>query len=229
MTCSEIEAALNDYVDGDLDDGARSSLESHLAGCPRCSKNLRMLQSLLERSARLPREVSPSVDLWPDVRNGLRLRGPRSSRPRKVPVAERFSRSGWRLAAAGILLVISTAAITYLIVRPPGIQSVDITTDVMEVPAGGVRVLSEFRQAEAAFTDAADHLGSLLDTRRGEISPETIAVVEHNLQIINRAIVDARRALEKDPGNIRLGHLLTAMHHQKVDLLRRATRLSDPV
>lgn len=229
MNCPEIEAALNDYVDDELDAGARRSLEDHLEGCSGCRNELRKLRDLLDRSTRLPREVSPSVDLWPDVRAGLRLRGARRPVPQEVVSRGPAGLAGWRLAAAAAILVVSTAAITYVMVRPPIEPGIDSPSLPTAVPAGDARVLSEFREAEAAFSEAADHLGSVLDTRRGDLSPETIAVVESNLQIINLAIAEARMALEKDPGNIRLGHLLTAMHHRRVDLLRRATRLSDPV
>lgn len=228
MTCQEIEAALNDYVDGEIDDGARGPIEDHLAGCPGCRNELRMLRDLLERSSRLPREVSPSIDLWPEVRAGLRLRGARPPVPREVPAPAGTGLRGWRLAAAAVVLAVSTSAITYLMVRPPAAPPDGSPIGGNVVPAGDPRVLSEFRRAEAAFSDAADHLGSVLDTRRGDLSPETIAVVESNLEIINRAIAEARMALEKDPGNMRLGHMLTAMHHRRVDLLRRATRLSEP-
>jgi hypothetical protein len=124
--------------------------------------------------------------------------------------------------------VISTSAITYVMVRPPRGPGAELRGGAIAAPAGDARVLSEFRRAETAFADAADHLGFMLDSRRGDLSPETIAVVEDNLRIINRAIVEARRALEKDPGNMRLGRLLTAMHHRRVDLLLRATQLSAP-
>ncbi|MEE9226247.1 MAG: hypothetical protein V3U66_00760, partial [Acidobacteriota bacterium] len=56
-------------------------------------------------------------------------------------------------------------------------------------------------------------------------SPKMIVVVEENLQILNRAIVRAKSALERDPGNRDLGQILTAMYRRKMDFLQKATRL----
>ena len=69
-------------------------------------------------------------------------------------------------------------------------------------------------------------LENALKTGRGRLDPSTIAVVEHNLQIIDQAINQAREALVGDPANTYLsGHLVEA-RRRKLDLLRRATALT---
>ena len=52
-------------------------------------------------------------------------------------------------------------------------------------------------QYDAAVTD----LENALKKGRGRLDANTIAVVEHNLQIIDRAIDQARQALAADPAN----------------------------
>jgi hypothetical protein len=62
---------------------------------------------------------------------------------------------------------------------------------------------------------------------RGRLDASTIAIVEHNLQIIDQAIDQAREALAADPANTYLsGHLVEA-RRRKLDLLRRAAALSE--
>jgi hypothetical protein len=83
-----------------------------------------------------------------------------------------------------------------------------------------------FRAAEAEYVRASDELLALLELGRHELSPATVAVVERNLEIIDDAIEETRRALERDPGDPRVGYLLASMYEQKIDLLRRTARLT---
>jgi hypothetical protein len=77
-------------------------------------------------------------------------------------------------------------------------------------------------QYEAAVVD----LEQALTAGHGRLDASTIAVVEHNLQIIDQAINQAREALDGDPANSYLsGHLVEA-RRRKLDLLRRATALA---
>ena len=62
-------------------------------------------------------------------------------------------------------------------------------------------------------------------TGRGQLDASTIAIVEHNLQIIDQAISQAREALVGDPANSYLSSHLVEARRRKLDLLRRATAL----
>ena len=44
--------------------------------------------------------------------------------------------------------------------------------------------------------------------------------------MIDRALVEVRQALVKDPGNPELNRMLVATHRKKVDVLQRVVRLS---
>ena len=61
---------------------------------------------------------------------------------------------------------------------------------------------------------------------RGRLDDNTIAIVEHNLQIIDQAIEQARQALVADPANNYLSSHLFEARRRKLDLLRRAAALS---
>ena len=62
--------------------------------------------------------------------------------------------------------------------------------------------------------------------RSGQLDSATIRIVEHNLAIIDTAIVQARRALAADPGSAYLNHHLADTMRRKLDLLRQATAIS---
>jgi hypothetical protein len=80
--------------------------------------------------------------------------------------------------------------------------------------------------ADAQYDAAVSDLEKALKNGRSHLDPTTIAIVEHNLQIIDQAIEQARQALESDPANSYLsGHLVEA-RRRKLDLLRRAAALT---
>ena len=63
------------------------------------------------------------------------------------------------------------------------------------------------------------------DQGRDRLDPRTYEVLERNLRTIDRAIDEARRALEADPGNVYLNNHLAGARQRKLALLRRATAL----
>jgi hypothetical protein len=53
-----------------------------------------------------------------------------------------------------------------------------------------------------------------------------VRVVEENLRIIDRAIAESRAALEADPNNVDLTHMLGGTYQQKIEMLQHAAQLS---
>lgn len=80
--------------------------------------------------------------------------------------------------------------------------------------------------ADAQYDAAVSDLEKALKTGRGRLDASTIAIVEHNLQIIDQAIGQAREALVGDPANSYLNSHLVEARRRKLDLLRRATALT---
>jgi len=80
--------------------------------------------------------------------------------------------------------------------------------------------------ADAQYDAAVADLEKALQHGRGRLDAATIATVEHNLQIIDRAIDQAREALAADPANTYLSGHLVETRRRKLDLLRRAAALT---
>lgn len=85
--------------------------------------------------------------------------------------------------------------------------------------------LGALGRSEADFLAARDELLAALESRRHELSPGMLSTVEANLGVIDGAIVDLARALERDPDNPRLARLLAAACRKELELLRQATSL----
>src|SRR5262249_38996189 len=106
---------------------------------------------------------------------------------------------------------------------PPPQNEPDATAEQRTLPDTAVPVSFADAQYDAAVSD----LEKALKQGRGRLDKGTIDIVEHNLQIIDQAIAQARDALAADPANTYLsGHLVEA-RRRKLDLLRRAAALAE--
>ncbi len=80
MNCTEVQARLNDYVDGELSLEEQHKVDQHLQQCSDCREELTSLRSLQSEAAALPRGISPPHDLWAGIEE--RIAQPRPLRER---------------------------------------------------------------------------------------------------------------------------------------------------
>ena len=80
--------------------------------------------------------------------------------------------------------------------------------------------------ADPQYDEAVADLERTLEVGRGRLDPETIRVLEANLQAIDRAIEQSQQALEADPANMFLNAHLATARQRKLTLLRRASALA---
>jgi len=234
---------LSAYLDGEIKGGERARLEAHLAQCAACAVALAELREVVTR-ARTLENTPPPVDLWPAIESQLAPRSLPERKERGTIVdgsrwwGRRFDLALPQLAAAAVLLVMLSAGAVWLVVRGPVLPG--------QAPSGGALAnrpsgapssaagphAGVFDASAAAalsnprYDAAVAELEHALAEGRGKLDPRTLAVVEHNLQIIDGAIADAQRAVAADPGNTWLRSHLAATMKRKVDLLRSATLLA---
>jgi hypothetical protein len=127
-------------------------------------------------------------------------------------------------AAAIALITISFAAGTrYVALRGPirvaPAESAGLRFSPASFPA-------DLRAVERDYATTIRELTEGLDAERAHLAPETVAAVERSLAVIDSAIVEARSALARDPANVILRDLFSRNYQQKVELLRRATALT---
>jgi len=211
MNCATFDHQLDAWIDGTLDPAVAREMDRHLASCEGCRAATADMRAVLKAAAALPTSIAPPRNLWPEI--AARLEGAAPARNiRRIP---------WRrwapLAAAAVLLVAVTATLTYQLARRPVVAAARPAPPVAR-PAGF--------SADHDFVVAAEDLERVLREERDRLSPETVAVIEQNLALIDAAIAEARAALAADPANADLRALLWGAHRQKLDLLDRATRLT---
>ena len=222
MTCHELDARLDDWVDGTLPAAEAQQVEAHLASCPSCRESERRLRQVLAHAAALPRSSSPSRDLWPEIaeRLGRERAWSWAGTPWRGPVA---------LAAAATVLM-GVGAVLWVKRAPTPARMVEIPAAsppfALVTTAGAPLADPVLAAAERDYEVAANALLEALQQRRPALRPETLASIEGNLEVIDRALTEVRLALAKDPGNPELNRMLVATHRKKVDVLRRVVKLS---
>jgi anti-sigma factor RsiW len=100
---------LSDYVDDELPAGERRALETHLAGCPDCTRTLDELRRVVAAAASVkPRP--PRRDLWDGIQERIAAT-PAGNSADSGRTSRRFAFTMPELAAATVLLATLSGAI----------------------------------------------------------------------------------------------------------------------
>jgi anti-sigma factor RsiW len=199
---------LDDYVDGELSPPDRARVETHLASCAECAQAEQRLRKLLAAAAALPESIEPPADVWLNVQ----------ARTTTKPNARAALWSlRYPLAAAAVVLIIATSTITALLLK---------RTAPAPAPTPNAVTLVALDAAELEYVRIAGELEGALNDRAHQIDPATIKTVRENLVIMDRAIAEARAALQKTPGNAELSRVVSASYRRKIGMLERTLRLS---
>lgn len=222
MRCDEADLLLDEYVDGTLAAGDAREVTDHLAACAVCRRGEARLRDLVRRTRELPRGIEPRRDLWDGIEADIRADGPAvtAADGRRVGSAGLFARLA--LAAATLVLVAGTALFV-------GLRLGRSTAGQGPAPSGpgvGAAVVGlDLEHVGCEYDRARGQLLAVLDARRGSLAPDTVEVVERNMQVIDQAVRDIRTALSESPGDEALGQLLVATYRREIDLLQQVTSL----
>jgi hypothetical protein len=212
---------LSDYLDGDLATAECRTLERHLESCEDCRTTLAELRRVKAYALALVDPPAPD-DLWAGIASRIGTAGSTSapSSPRILELPARGPSHVLRLAlAAGFAMLLVTAGALWTAWQatharaPREVASLDSALDgtVQLASFDAVRVEGEIATLKQA-----------LERGRGKLDPRTVAVLEKNLTVIQRATEDAKLALEKDPANKDLQRYFAATVGSKMNLMRRA-------
>ena len=128
-------------------------------------------------------------------------------------------------------VVLSAATPSVVASREPTSAPAGIEATPAAVSNGPVasRASVSSQRVVAALTADYDkeirQLGALLESRRNQMDPATVAVIERNLQVIDAAITESRLAILRDPASRFLIESLNQSLQMKVELMRTAAML----
>ena len=227
MTCSEYEALLGRDLEDELSLDERARADAHLAMCPRCAALRADLLEIAAKAAALPVE-SPSRDLWDGI--AARIEAPvialGTTGEHRVPRRTHFL----RYAAAAAALVAVTAGTTYVVTRNALRGEGTVVASGAPVGSdtvGGAMLVSDAQTtaADAVFDREVARLRAMLEERRPDLDSATVALLERNIEVIDRAIAESRAALATDPTSALLNRQLQNALGRKVQVLRTAALL----
>jgi len=222
--CAAFEATLPDYLGGTLaDDGAA---RAHIVSCESCRALVRDMERIRARAATLP-TLHPPRDLWAGIEARIHAMPQEAAPSRRL--ATRWLSQRWYGAplARAAVLVIATASVTLLAThqwngtptQPRTIaQPRTSLSPVSNQPAAA-------RTSEFIYDQQISAMRQILDARRDQLDPKTVAIIEKNLRVIDTAIAESRAALARDPANRFLAGQLDASLNTKLELLRTVAML----
>ncbi len=253
MTHDAFNEQLMAFLEGDLDGARHSAMERHAQNCAECGALVADLRSIRVEASKLP-VLTPSHDLWAGIAERIEApvvpiasATPATAFPAaKRPV--RLWQEPWLMRAAVAASLVSAVSLGYFgaMQTRTSVASVDSlafsdtalaaatpqafdTLDSGGTPAAPAP--GSISAQLAVATLAADYdreilrLRKLVDERRNQMDPVTVAVVERNLTVIDAAITESKKAIARDPASRFLIESLNASLESKVELLRIAAAL----
>lgn len=209
---------LSAFLDDELAADERVALEAHLTACSECRTDLARLRRVQAWAADYPgRPVH--ADVWHGIAAAIRTRREVSLPNAAQPTRRRVSLP---LALAASLALLAVGAGSWWAARAtaPG--------PVM-VPNAGASALFAPHQTNTALLAAERYGAAIAQLEQAlfqggsQLDTGTVRVVKSKLEIIDRAIGEAREALAKDPASAYLADHFATMMRKKLNLLRSAS------
>ena len=208
-------------------------MTTHQGNTPDDELDPAQLERLMEDVSRLPREVPPSRDAWPSIRQRIE-----AQRVREIAPGAGIARKGiprWWIAAAATVIVaaglmLNAPARGKSFPNPPVAvervpQGRGSAAPVAPVSVSLATVNPSLARAIAQYQEASRDLEAEVAARSARLSPATREVVRRSLATIDTAIADLRAALGENPRDAAAGQSLSLVYERKLEFLKRVRTL----
>jgi anti-sigma factor RsiW len=205
---------LNEYADETIAPDDRLAVDRHLRECERCRGLVADLGDIRSTAAALP-TLAPPPHAWRRIEQQL---GTSRARPtmRYWP---------YSLAAAAALVLAALVSVQLGLFTRDAAEQASLGTDDPSAAALAESVEAELEQAEQHYQRAIAGLEQIARTEQGELDPQTAALLQKNLAVIDQAISESRAALKVEPESQPAQQSLLESFKQKVALLQNTVAL----
>jgi anti-sigma factor RsiW len=205
-------------ADGSLSGERATVLFEHLARCAACSGDVARLRTIRARVTSAPTggdaaDAEAMDALWPAIRARIDQRKDAALVAAGATTGAAGRRAGNRvrlvagLAAAACIVAAALVGAQLFAHRAPRAPQVVAATNVSD--------------SVAAYQQEAQTLLDELELRRAMLRPEALTAIEHDLAVVDSAIVELRAAAARDPNNAALHQLLASTYQRKIEILKR--------
>jgi anti-sigma factor RsiW len=237
MDCREVRPALSELVDGIIARDVRPQVEAHLEGCADCRDLLADLRRAREAARALPKMTAPE-SLWPKVRAEFAALAEQSKRLAPAPATSdqgakttrRFTVLSLVPRRPAVITGLATAAMFVLAVSaglfvmsrravaPPAATPAATVTSAAR--QGAASVEAELDLADQHYQKAIAALEQSAKDGQTALGPQTAAVLQKNMGVVDQAIRESRAALHAEPTSEAAQSSLFEALQRKVGLLR---------
>jgi hypothetical protein len=223
MSCELYDDVLDDYVDGGRSlhgaggpNARLAAFESHLAGCERCQALVADFMNI-RRAASALDEHLPPARLWATIASAI-------EHEERKPWWERSvgnTFSAWVPVAVAASLTLLLAGAAWLARLPVASSPTPAVAQQPGDPA--------MKIAEQHYEQAIAGLQEIATTQNGGLDPDTRAVLQANLAVIDHAIKESRAALSTEPTSALAQESLLDALDTKVALLQDTVALGGEI
>jgi len=217
MYCNQYRDAIQELADGTLGPVRRAELQTHLDHCDACRALAADLRKIREAAATLD-HPAPPAHVWMQVAGRLRQEGRVAAAPSQ--------RRHYALLAIAAALLLSVGTSLWLLLPRRGEPSQTQTAGSAQPDGNATQsdtvqsITDDLKVAEQHYQSAIVKLEQAAKNNDGSIDPQTAAVLEKNLTVIDQAIAESRTALKTEPQSQPARDSLFDALRRKVTLLQ---------
>jgi hypothetical protein len=217
MYCNQYREAIQELAEGTIGPIRRAELQTHLEQCDGCRALAADLRKIREAAAALD-HPAPPAHVWMQIAGRLRQEGRLSAPPSQ--------RRHYALLALAAALVLSVGTSLWLVfshrgtATPAPIESAAQGNGNVATGDAVQSITDDLKVAEQHYQSAISKLEQAAKNNDGAIDPQTAAVLEKNLTVIDQAIAESRTALKSEPQSQPARDSLFEALRRKVTLLQ---------
>jgi len=204
MKCSKAQKLIGELLDGTIGREDKARLEEHCRVCGDCREVRDDFRKIADQAKGLAK-FEPADGLWPRVLGGVRA----GRRAKDEPLFGRL-RPSYAFAAA-LALVAAVVGGVLLWRAGTGVSS--------PAPGSEAYTLAKLAEAESHYRQAIDAMAQAVSSQKRAFDPETAALFERDLKVIDGAILACRNAVAEEPKNVTARVYLLGAYRNKVEFL----------
>ena len=220
--CEQYVEAIQALVDGAPGSRLAADLDQHVEICPACRELMADLRRIREEARALPR-LEPPARVWAALESRLANSADESRVAGSRMLGGWMPWAAWFAAAAALVIAVG-AGIIWRTEQPRHVDAV--TSPAASEPApNAASIEQEFRFAAEHYERAIAGLEAIEKSNQGSLDPQIAATLQRNLNLIDQAIAESRKAVESQPNSQPAQESLFEAFRQKVALLQDTVSL----